>query len=61
MHSFMLLTWDRPLGGMGGVGGLSTVAVLAMAELMGHEPESFLTLCRAMDSVYLDHVNAPKK
>ncbi len=59
LEAFFLLAPDRPIG-FGGVGAIPTASILALAPITGEDPMDFLTLCRAMDSAYMEHANQAK-
>ena len=58
-----MLSPSRPMG-FGAAGGITTADIMAVADESGFDPLEWLHLCRAMDSVYLEHVhkkNEPQK
>ena len=57
LEAFYLLSCDRPIG-MGGVGAIPTTGILALAGVIKEDPWDFLVLCRALDAVYLERINA---
>ncbi len=63
LELFFMLSPSRPMG-FGAAGGITTADIMAVADESGFDPLEWLHLCRAMDSVYLEHVhkkNEPQK
>lgn len=47
--------------GFGVAGGIATADIMAVADESGFDSLEWLHLCRAMDAVYLEHVNRQKE
>lgn len=56
LELFFLLAPSRPIG-MGGAGAIPTADILAAAPHSGLPAMEFLSLCRTLDSVYLERLN----